>query len=497
MSGSQVLRRVRIAVPIVVTSASLLSAVVVFLFVNRAIPSTSMQGHPTLHFDATMAALAIYVGVCALVLTGVMWRHTQPVAQWLRAERAPTDDEQERALRLALTIGKLIAGAWAGAALVTGAVEARENAHAGFDIAIATLLGGLTATALTTLLAERALRPVTARALVGGPPQRSAGPGVRSRLILAWALGTGAPLAGMGVAATVAFIGEYHGVGDFAEAMAFLIAAAAVAGVTCTWFAATHVGQRIAAVRHAMEDLRQGDLAARVVADDGGEVGMLQAGFNEMAAGLEERERLRDLFGRHVGEDVAREALRHGVALGGEAREVGVLFVDVIGSTAMAIESPPESVVAALNAFFAEVVDAAAAEDGWVNKFEGDGALCVFGAPRASADAAGQALAAARRLRDGLATRLPQMDAGIGVSAGIAVAGNVGADRRLEYTVIGDPVNEAARLCELAKTSPGRVLASGAAVQRAQASEAENWVARGAATLRGRREPTELAQPRP
>ena len=201
--------------------------------------------------------------------------------------------------------------------------------------------------------------------------------------------------------------------------------------------------------------------------DDGSEVGLLEAGFNRMAAGLRERERLRDLFGRHVGREVAEAALeRDGVELGGELREVGAVFVDILGSTALAARRPPREVVAALNAFFRIVVEEVEVHGGWVNKFEGDAALCVFGAPTRRPDAACDALRAARLLHERLRSELPDVDAGIGVSAGAAVAGNVGTEERYEYTVIGDPVNEAARLCELAKRRPERVLASAAVVTR-------------------------------
>ena len=128
---------------------------------------------------------------------------------------------------------------------------------------------------------------------------------------------------------------------------------------------------------------------------------------------------------------------------------------------------PPSEVVRLLNKFFRVVVEAVEHEGGLVNKFQGDAALCVFGAPAASDDPAGQALRAARTLARRLEREVPEIGFGIGVSAGRAVAGNVGAERRFEYTVIGDPVNEAARLCPLAKERPERVVASDAALQRA------------------------------
>src|SRR5205814_4855713 len=126
---------------------------------------------------------------------------------------------------------------------------------------------------------------------------------------------------------------------------------------------------------------------------------------------------------------------------------------------------PPEEVVDLLNRFFATVVRVVDAEGGWVNKFEGDAALAVFGAPTDQPDHAARALRAARRL--GAELEPLGVDAGIGVSSGPVVAGNVGAENRYEDTVIGDPVNEAARLTEVAKRRPSRVAASDAAGGRA------------------------------
>ncbi len=231
--------------------------------------------------------------------------------------------------------------------------------------------------------------------------------------------------------------------------------------------------------------------------DDVTEIGLLQAGFNEMVTGLREREQLEDLFGRHVGADVARAALRRGVELGGEQREVSALFVDLVGSTTLAATRAPEEVVSLLNDVFGAVVRVVSEDGGWVNKFEGDGALCVFGAPVDDPAHAARALCAARRLRHELGRVIdhhPGLDAGIGVSSGIVVAGNVGAEQRHEYTVIGDPVNEAARLTEEAKARPGRVLAGGETVRLA-GEEAERWREAAALELRGRREPTLAWEP--
>jgi adenylate cyclase len=275
----------------------------------------------------------------------------------------------------------------------------------------------------------------------------------------------------------------------------FICMVALVVGLVATRFVARSIAEPVAAVRQAMARVERGELDTHVPVDDGSEVGLLEAGFNRMAHGLRERERLRDLFGRHVGRDVARQALEAEIELGGETREVAALFVDLSGSTTLAAERPPDEVVALLNRFFAVVVDAVESHHGLVNKFEGDAVLAIFGAPVATEDPAGDALAAAREMADRLRDDVPDVEAGIGVSAGQAVAGNVGTVERFEYTVIGDPVNEAARLCDLAKSHQPRVLASDAALARAREAEARRWRLGEAVQLRGRTAETKLAAP--
>jgi adenylate cyclase len=256
------------------------------------------------------------------------------------------------------------------------------------------------------------------------------------------------------------------------------------------------VADPVVELRRGIRAVAEGDLDARVEVYDGSVLGLLQAGFNDMAEGLAERERLRDLYGRQVGEDVARDSLVRGPALGGEVREVAVVFADVVGSTELAATRPPDEVVALLNRFFGVIVDEVHANGGWVNKFQGDATLAVFGAPVELEDAAGRALAAARAMARRLPTEVPELAAGIGVAFGPAVAGNVGDERRFEFTVIGDPVNEAARLTELAKERTPMLLAAADAVDAACAAEQACWVVDGRAELRGRARPTRLATPR-
>jgi adenylate cyclase len=141
------------------------------------------------------------------------------------------------------------------------------------------------------------------------------------------------------------------------------------------------------------------------------------------------------------------------------------------------------------------IVDEVDRHHGLVNKFEGDAVLAVFGAPVALENAEDEALAAARAMADRLRAEVPECQAGIGVASGQVVAGNVGAKERFEYTVIGEPVNEAARLCELAKDVDSRVVAASDAIERAGETESARWTLGDTVTLRGYDEPTRLATP--
>jgi adenylate cyclase len=277
--------------------------------------------------------------------------------------------------------------------------------------------------------------------------------------------------------------------GPGATAVVFLVVVALLVGGLATLLTARAVGQPLRDLREAVQLVGRGTYDVTVLVDDAGEIGLLQEGVNTMAAGLAERERLRDLFGRHVGTTVADRALATGVSLAGEERTVAALFVDIAGSTSLVRRTGPEEMVGLLNRFFEVVVESVEDAGGLVNKFEGDAALCVFGAPADHPDPAGAALRTARRICDAV-QEAGEVDVGVGVACGRVWAGQVGAASRLEYTVIGDPVNEAARLTELAKDHPGRAVASEATVQAAEADERRHWVRDREVELRGRGELT-------
>ena len=282
---------------------------------------------------------------------------------------------------------------------------------------------------------------------------------------------------------------------QFAFAVMVLALLALFVGFVLMWILSWLTATPVRVVRTALKHVEQGDLDCNVVVFDGTELGELQRGFNSMVAGLRERERVRDLFGRHVGREVAAAAEQQRPKLGGEERHVAVIFVDIIGSTQLVTGRPATEVVELLNRFFTVIVEEVDRHHGFVNKFEGDAALAVFGAPNHRDNPEEDALAASRAIARRIREEVPECDAGIGVASGEAVAGNVGAKERFEYTVIGEPVNEAARLCELSKDSPGHLLASSDTVANAPETESRHWTFGDTVTLRGHDEPTRLALP--
>jgi adenylate cyclase len=219
-----------------------------------------------------------------------------------------------------------------------------------------------------------------------------------------------------------------------------------------------------------------------------------------------ERSRLRQIFGRYVAEEVVEKLLVEGARpdLGGEAYRVTVLFSDIRNFTTISESLAPGQVVEMLNRYFTRACEPILAAGGTVDKFVGDAIMAVFGAPATHPDHARRALqaalglvAAAQEFQDWLAERFPGQDLprfkiGVGLHTGIAVVGNIGSPKRLEYTAIGDTVNTASRLEGLSKELGWTVVAS-----RATLSAANSGVVVGdcrTVTVKGRREPVEVCE---
>ncbi len=494
-SESQARRRVRIQVILTafIIPANLLGVGVAILLVTVAFPV------PSVFSDApawlTFGVVPAYI-VAALIV-GIIWvtRRGVDALRWAIAGQPPTAKDQRNTFLAPwrLTVVQLIL--WGiGTVLLTTLYGLVNRAFIPRYL-FAVGFSGIVVATSCYLFTEFALRPVAAQALEAGRPPHRFAPGIMGRIMTVWMLGSGVPMLGIVLAAVFALSLRNMTLAQFAFAVLILGFLSLVFGFILMWIVSWITATPVRVVRAALKRVEDGDLDCNVVVFDGTELGELQRGFNSMVGGLRERERVRDLFGRHVGREVAAAAEQQTIELGGEERHVAVLFVDVIGSTKLVASRPPMEVVELLNRFFGVIIEEVDRHRGLVNKFEGDATLAVFGAPvrldRPEDEALAAARAIARRLRD----ELPECPAGLGVAAGKVVAGNVGAAERFEYTVIGDPVNEAARLSELAKSVPERVLASAAATEAASESERAHWELDDGVVLRGRDEPTRLAKP--
>jgi adenylate cyclase len=236
-----------------------------------------------------------------------------------------------------------------------------------------------------------------------------------------------------------------------------------------------------------------GDYSRRlpVVQDD--DLGALAASFNSMQAGLAERQRLQAAFGTYVDPTLAARLLEQGDdVFTGERREVTVMFVDVRDFTPFAEANTAEDTVARLNALFEIVVPAVVDAGGHVNKFLGDGALAVFGAPNDLADHADAAVSAAVVIQRLVAERFDgALRIGIGINTGVVIAGTIGGGGKLEFTLIGDTVNVASRVEQLTKITGDAILLTEQTVG-ALASGLPGVTDRGAHALKGKSAPTKV-----
>jgi adenylate cyclase len=475
-------------------TANAIGAVIVFVLARFILPLP--VGSEEILSDRNYIAFFVYLPVAIGIGIALGLRVARPLVEWLHTGGTPSDETTIAVIRLPLRQLGVHVLLWALGVAVFVGVNASAGAALSIIVAIAVSFGGLATCSLGYLVAERTLRPITAAVMEVSEVTDAAALGVKLRVVLIWVLSTAIPILGLGLIGLGRLIDTVIPPDvDLSPAMVSLSAIALVVGFGGMFLVGRSVSDPLQQVSSAMQRVEAGATDTRVDVYDASEIGRLQNGFNKMVVGLDERERLRSLFGRHVGHDVAQRALASAPRLGGFALGQcgGADQVDEQDGDGSVFAA--ETVVDLLNRFFAVVVEHGERNGGFVNKFEGDAALLIFGAPVDHPDPATAALRTARTLAAALRAD-GGFEIGIGVTYGPVIAGNIGAESRFEYTVIGDTVNQAARLTDLAKDDPDTdVLTSTTVLEHATSDERQLWESGRSVTLRGRSAPTVLAAP--
>jgi class 3 adenylate cyclase len=282
---------------------------------------------------------------------------------------------------------------------------------------------------------------------------------------------------------------------DLGVSVLFALAVAFTISFELTVLLSRSVLEPLEDLRRATRRVAEGDFSVRVPVVTADETGTLTTSFNQMMAGLEERRQLHEAFATFV-DPVLAERVLEGTALQGEEIEVTTLFLDIRDFTAFAERSSAAEVVGLLNELFEHVVPVLSCHSGHANKFVGDGLLGVFGAPARLDDHADRAVAAALEIaaltREHFGDRLA---IGIGVNSGPVVAGTVGGGGRLEFTVIGDAVNTAARVEQATRETGDEVLITEATRCLLGEDHGVAWVERPPVDLKGKSERVVLYAP--
>ena len=451
-------------------------------------------------FAVLAAAAVANQGLYNLFTFRHLRRELEPLTHWLTGERS--GEGAAAAWRTAASVPYELLMIWwrGGYPLVTILLWAGaatwvldQPAWALSVLFAATVVGTVYANTFVFLATERAMQPVIGELtghLSDETDPRAASLALRRRLLLA--------LPALNLLTGVVVIGLANpngGVESLAEALALSLAVALSFTFVLSYLLASSVVAPIDRLEQATSRVSGGNLATRVPVAGSDEMGKLTRAFNRMVAGLQERERLREAFGTFVDPELAERVARDGTDLRGEEVDMSVLFMDVRGFTSFAENADAAAVVARLNALYEEVVPVVLRHGGHANKFVGDGLMAIFGAPERHPDHADRALAAATEIAACVRERFAdELRVGVGVNSGRAVVGTVGGGGRLDFTVIGDTVNTAARVESATRETGDDVLITEATRQRLTAEHVP-ITERQSLPLKGKSETVRLYAP--
>lgn len=468
-------------------AANAVSVLLVTAFLLYLLPATLSDEQRAAFFRRMIPISALTLAAAIFIGWLMLRKPYARLTQWVLEARPASYDERRLALRYPIQWTTRTFFLWVVGAGIVGVANFGVDEILAIGGTLTVILAGLATCSLQYLVVERLMRPLIALVLDGGPPPHTEIPGVATRIAMAWILATGVPVLGIIALGTLDFAGAAFNPAQVLTASFALAVAAVVLGFTSIAIVAISVAHPLVSMREALAQVEMGNLDARVAVDDGSEVGRLAAGFNRMVTGLAERERLRDALGAFVDPTLADRVLHEGIDLAGEIIEVSLLFLDVRGFTEFSESADANTIVTALNDLYGDVVPIILSHGGHANKFIGDGLLAVFGAPERLPDHADRAVAAGLEIVATIRNRAgSNLRVGIGINSGPVVVGTVGGGGRLDFTVIGDPVNTAARV-EAATRVTGDDLLITDATRRLLTTDRTAWLERPAVPMKGKR----------
>ncbi|MBN2159990.1 MAG: HAMP domain-containing protein [Spirochaetes bacterium] len=273
---------------------------------------------------------------------------------------------------------------------------------------------------------------------------------------------------GFGIIATAEEKKAFEAVYDIQRRNILIMAIVLTGAILVIFFFGKTITTPIVRLVWATKKIIEGQYRVDIVPTTKDEIGQLTSTFIEMGKGLEEREKIKSAFGKFVNKDIAEAALRDELRLGGERKTVAILFSDIRAFTSISESLEPEEVVEFLNMYMTKMVACVENADGIVDKFIGDAIMAVWGTPISKGNDTENALNSALMMRHELihfnkdrgGPRKPYIRIGVGINTGTVLAGQIGSEDRMEYTVIGDPVNLASRIEALNKPFGTDVLIS-------------------------------------
>jgi adenylate cyclase len=441
-----------------------------------------------------------YVAIAMLVGTRRIARLTQPLSAWIDGARGREESLAAWRAAVSVPVEFTMWSIWRSTLLVclptaVFATLVLDLPAYSVPILFAAALVALAYSAVLHFFAsEAALRAVVSDiARTVSIDARSA----RSGVPLRWKLLGALPLINVFTGVVVAGLSDGSGksIQDLGVDVIVAVIVAFTVSLELTVLVTRSVLAPVGNLVEATERVKGGDLSTRVPVVSGDELGGLAGSFNSMVEGLAEREALQKAFGSYVDPEVARRVLEEGEMLAGEEVEVSVVFLDIWNFTAFAERASARETVQYLNEFFDVVVPLLVEHGGHANKFIGDGVLGVFGAPERHRDHADRALAAACAIAAQVESRWGGgLRVGMGINSGPVSAGSVGGGGRLEFTVIGDAVNVAARVEGVTRETGDPILLTEATrcLLSRPGIEVE---ARGSVPMRGRSEEVRLWAP--